>query len=491
MPCFDDAAAFEHGDAVGERDRRRPVGDHERRAALHHLGEGSADLVLLGRVDGRGGVVEDEHGRVGEDRAGDRDPLPLAAREREAALAEHRLVAVGQVVHERGRAGQLGGAADVLVVRVRPPEADVLAHALAEQERLLEDERDRAADVGDAQLAQVVTVEQHAALLGVVQTSEEAGDGALARAGGADEGERLARRDVQVEPVEHEAVALVAEADAIEPDVTLRVELDRMARLAQLRLGLEHFRDPAARGECLLQRRHALAEHAQRPDEHHHVSVEGHERADGQIAVDHAAAADPEHGGDPEQRQHLEHRDEDRVEPREREGAVHDLDAAAAEPSGQRVAGAEPFDDADPADGLLDERRRLGPAGLQLAGALVVLARVEPRADGHERHRDQHHQREPPVEDQHHDRNRDHGQDVADRVPDRVHHPRDVLRVRRGAAQQLARADAVVVGRVEPQRVREERVADACVRVRAVANRVQMAKGAGADLEQPDCEQHE
>ena len=260
------------------------------------------------------------------------------------------------------------------------------------------------------QLAQVVTVEQHAALLGVVQTSEEAGDGALARAGGADERERLARRDVQVEPVEHEAVALVAEADAVEPDVALRVELDRMARLAQLRLGLEHLRDPAARGERLLQRRHALAEHAQRPDEHHHVSVEGDERADGEIAVDHAAAADPEHGGDPEQRQHLEHRDEDRVEPREREGAVHDLDAAAAEARGQRVAGAEPLDDADPADGLLDERRRLGPAGLQLAGALVVLARVEPRADGHERHRDQHHQREPPVEDQHHDRNRDHGQ---------------------------------------------------------------------------------
>ena len=134
----------------------------------------------------------------------------------------------------------------------------------------------------------------------------------------ADERERLARRDVQVEPVEHEAVALVPEADALEPDVALRLELDRMARLAQLRLGLEHLGDPAARGERLLQRRHALAEHAQRPDEHHHVGVEGDERADGQVAVDHAAAAEPEHGGDPEQRQHLEHRDEDRVEPGER-----------------------------------------------------------------------------------------------------------------------------------------------------------------------------
>ena len=87
-----------------------------------------------------------------------------------------------------------------------------------------------------------MAVEQHAALLGVVQPREQPGDGALARAGGADEGERLARRDVQVEPVEHEAVALVAEADAVEPDVArAALELDRMARLAQLRLGLEHL----------------------------------------------------------------------------------------------------------------------------------------------------------------------------------------------------------------------------------------------------------
>ena len=76
---LDDAAALEHRDAVGQRDRCRPVRDHERRPPAHHLGKGRADLVLLRRVDRRGSVVEDEDGRVGEDRAGDRDPLPLPA----------------------------------------------------------------------------------------------------------------------------------------------------------------------------------------------------------------------------------------------------------------------------------------------------------------------------------------------------------------------------------------------------------------------------
>jgi hypothetical protein len=42
------------------------------------------------------GLVEDQHARVLEQRAGDRDALPLAAGERHAALADQRVVAVGE-----------------------------------------------------------------------------------------------------------------------------------------------------------------------------------------------------------------------------------------------------------------------------------------------------------------------------------------------------------------------------------------------------------
>src|SRR4051795_9302875 len=94
---FDDSAALEDRDPVGERDRRRTVGDHERRAALHDLAEGGTNLVLLRRVHSRGGVVEDEYRRVGEDRARDRDALPLASGEGEASLAGDRLEAAGAV----------------------------------------------------------------------------------------------------------------------------------------------------------------------------------------------------------------------------------------------------------------------------------------------------------------------------------------------------------------------------------------------------------
>ena len=46
------------------------------------------------RVDGGGGVVEDEDARVGEQRAGQRDALALAAGQGEPLLADDGVVAV-------------------------------------------------------------------------------------------------------------------------------------------------------------------------------------------------------------------------------------------------------------------------------------------------------------------------------------------------------------------------------------------------------------
>ena len=93
----DDPAVVEQHHPVGQGDGGRAVGDDDRGAAAHHLGEGVADLVLLGGVDRRGGVVEDQHPGVGEDRPGDGDALALAARQRVAPLADRGVVALGQL----------------------------------------------------------------------------------------------------------------------------------------------------------------------------------------------------------------------------------------------------------------------------------------------------------------------------------------------------------------------------------------------------------
>ena len=93
--CGDPAFVVHQHHPIRERDGRRAVGDDQRGATVHDFGERGADLVLLRGIDRGRGVVEDEDARVGEDGAGDRKALALPARQREAVLAEERVVAVG------------------------------------------------------------------------------------------------------------------------------------------------------------------------------------------------------------------------------------------------------------------------------------------------------------------------------------------------------------------------------------------------------------
>ena len=91
-----DPAGVHQDDPVGELERAEAVGDQEGGAVAGELLDRLADQGLVLDVDGAGGLVEDQDGRVAEHGAGQGDPLPLAAGEAEAALADDRVVAVGQ-----------------------------------------------------------------------------------------------------------------------------------------------------------------------------------------------------------------------------------------------------------------------------------------------------------------------------------------------------------------------------------------------------------
>ena len=75
---FDDAAAIEHEDLVGVADRREAMRDRDRRAPARELVERQLHRALGLVVERGGGLVEDQHGRVAQDRARNRDALLLA-----------------------------------------------------------------------------------------------------------------------------------------------------------------------------------------------------------------------------------------------------------------------------------------------------------------------------------------------------------------------------------------------------------------------------
>ena len=93
-------ATLQHDDLVSVDDGGEAVGD-DQRGAVGGDEVLSADLIsssVFEAVERRGGLVEDQDRRALEDGAGDGDALLLAARQLETALADRRVVALGQAL---------------------------------------------------------------------------------------------------------------------------------------------------------------------------------------------------------------------------------------------------------------------------------------------------------------------------------------------------------------------------------------------------------
>ena len=129
----------------------------------------------------------------GHERARDRDELLLARGDVRRVLVEHRVVAIGQRVHEPVDVGGLRPASRISssVARLTAV-ADVLADRAGEQPRVLQHHARAGAHVAATQVGDVLAVEQDAAAVELVEPHDEVDEGGLAGAGRADDRDRLA-----------------------------------------------------------------------------------------------------------------------------------------------------------------------------------------------------------------------------------------------------------------------------------------------------------
>jgi len=74
-----DAAVFDHDDHIGRRDRAQPVGDDKTGAAANEPAERFLDQPFAVGIQVARRLIQDQDSRIGEYRAGDRQPLALAA----------------------------------------------------------------------------------------------------------------------------------------------------------------------------------------------------------------------------------------------------------------------------------------------------------------------------------------------------------------------------------------------------------------------------
>ena len=186
-----DAAVLDDDHQVGLFHRADAMGDDERGAALKHEAHAAANQVLGFGIDGGGRIVEHQHARVGHDRPGDGQALPLAARERCAALAEHGLVTFGQCLDEFVRLRQPRGRFHFAAANVRPPIGDVGFDGVAEEIGLLEHECHLRAQAVERDVANVSAVDDNSAGLRIVKPRDQVHQRGLSRAGWPDDGDHL------------------------------------------------------------------------------------------------------------------------------------------------------------------------------------------------------------------------------------------------------------------------------------------------------------
>ena len=237
--------------------------------------------------------------------------------------------------------------------------------------------------------------------LRVVEARDQRGERRLARAGAADQGDRGARRDCEVELAQHGAVGVVAERHAFEAQLAAAGrQLARAWRIGDVGGLVEHLEDALARGDGALVLADPHADHAQRPDQQREVEVVGDEAAERELAVDHEQAAGEDDHGEGELGQEVEQRAVARLDARGVELALEDALGALGEARALGVLLREGLDDAHADDRLLGLGRDVGDALLDVAQHRVRAAGVAGRHDRDRRQQDERDQRELPARDQ-------------------------------------------------------------------------------------------
>ena len=104
MPAtFYNATAFEDENLIRVANGAQSVRDDEGSAALHETIERLLDETLGFSIHGSGGFVENEDGRIFQQRSRDGDALFFADAELHTALADHCIHAVWQSLDEIAR----------------------------------------------------------------------------------------------------------------------------------------------------------------------------------------------------------------------------------------------------------------------------------------------------------------------------------------------------------------------------------------------------
>ena len=145
---------------------------------------------------------------------------------------------------------RLRGPHDLRIGRQHRAVGDIVPNRCREQEHVLLHDADVASQRLERDVANVDAIDQDPASGGVVETRQQVHDGALAAPGRAQEGDDLARLDLEGDVPEDRGGAVILKGDVVEGNVALDLlQLNGARPLLHRRGGIEHLEDALARGD--------------------------------------------------------------------------------------------------------------------------------------------------------------------------------------------------------------------------------------------------
>ena len=466
--------------------------DDEARAAGHEGLHGVDDGLLGAGVHARGGLVEDEDGRVAQHRAGDGEQLALAGAHGLGVVGEARVVAVGQRADEVVHVGRLGRGDDLLARGAGLAVGDVLGDGAVEQPGVLQHHAELAPQVGRAHLVRVNAVERDAAATHLVEAHEQVDEGRLAGARGSHDGDLLAGLGHEAHVAHEGLLGLVAEAHVLELDAALH-GLGAGERLGRVSLDLvlvKDGEDALGGGERPLQHADGHGELRERLGARGHVLEERLEDAHGELAGEQHLAGDDGHG-DLAQAQHEADDGAHGVGEEIGLGARgREFLGGGQHLGGARLVAAEGLDDGAAGVGLLHLAGELAQGGLpgrghaQGAGGEELGDEQGHHAEADEDHRERH------ADGEHHRHRADHGERRdEDLQKAALEHLGDLVEVVGGAADGVAGLVVVEVGQRQALELGGKLLAQLEVELLGEARHDEVVGGVEGPGKRPDAEE--
>ena len=194
---------IQNADLVRADDGVKTVGDNDNGLALDHFGDSLVHLLLVFRIHECGRLVENDDGRIFQNRPCQRYALPFTAGELFASITGEGLRSLGQAVEKFHTLCLFSGLHDFFIRSVRSAEPYVFQKGGIEQELFLGNIGDLIVERFQTHFTDVLSAHFHRAPRYIVEVYEQFSQGRLAAAGLADKGGYAPFRYMQADAVDN------------------------------------------------------------------------------------------------------------------------------------------------------------------------------------------------------------------------------------------------------------------------------------------------